>query len=141
MFSALKELTRIVFAGKKNLLMEVKEEWASGFFRDVSRRQAYNAPTAGTVISEHECPVLQSLSLTPEASRRSPVCYHVHLMVMENARANGCLVGLPSSYNPGTPPRAPASPSATGNPRSAASFTPRAENRMETIFQQMDKLS
>lgn len=56
------ERTCIVLEGKENLI-EVKEELASGFSRDVSRGQAGNAPTAGTVISEHERLVLWPLSL------------------------------------------------------------------------------
>lgn len=72
MLSYLKELTCLVFEGKKTILIEVKEELASDFSRDVSRRQAGNAPTAGTVISEHERPVLQPLSLPPRPLAAAP---------------------------------------------------------------------
>lgn len=74
------ERTCIVFEGKENLI-EVKEVLASGFSRDVSRGQVGNAPTAGTVISEHECPILWPLSLTLRPLAAAHVL-RVHLTVM-----------------------------------------------------------
>lgn len=41
--------TVIVFEGKKNLIIGVKEEYALGFFKNLSVRQGDNSPTSGTV--------------------------------------------------------------------------------------------